>query len=425
MSVQPRVAAPPLRPLAEAAVSPATANARRRAWTYLWTAFIVWLVLVGSGLQAGNTWRKTAYARPPAQLIAKQGIVLYQGPRDALPVSIAERTDLEEGSVLELPASSEATIQLGVDKSTIRLRSSTRLRLAIMRVGRFNRELTKVRIEQLQGAALYTVAGELPDGRELEVKTPHTPEPQDDVKLTKGEYLVWVQPNATRLISYQGQAKAELAGAVHRLRSGRWIAFGPERPEIKQPLELPEQLLKNRDFSRGLGESWSPIDIGEKGRPDVGGQRMVVEEPINGKPTRTLRVIRDTAKDTHNETGIRQDVERDVSAYRKVTFSAFVKVAHASLDGGGYAGSEYPMMFRIKYVAENGGLYTWVRGFYVKNEANRPAEVGEQIPAHEWYRFSLDLTGLPDRPAYIATVEAFASGHDYDAQVANVELVVE
>jgi hypothetical protein len=425
MTVQPQQA---LSPVAQReAVAPATAAeaAQRRAWFCIITGFVVWLVLVGVGLTSANTWRKTTYIAPPAQLLSKQGIVLYQGPRDTRPVSIAERTDLEEGAILEVPASSEAVIRIDVDNSTIHLRPSSRLRLTTMRVGRFNRDLTQVRLEQLQGAASYQVAGELPDSREVEVRTPHTAGPQDSLKLNKGEYLVWVQPMGTRLLSYDGQARAEVNGSVIRLRDGKWVVLGPERPDLRQALDLPEHLIRNRDFARGVTEAWKPTEVGEKGRPDVGGTRTIVNEVINGKPTRTLRFFRATEKDTHNETGLLQTIDREVSAYRKVTFSALVKVNNASLDGGGYAGSEYPMMFRIKYVAENGGIYNWVHGFYVKNDTNRPTEIGEQIEAGQWYSFTLEMMDLPDRPAYIASLEVFAAGHDFDAQVGGIEFTVE
>jgi hypothetical protein len=259
--------------------------------------------------------------------------------------------------------------------------------------------------------------------------------PNEVIKLTKGDYLVWVQPNTTRLIAYDGQAKALLnrleptaeqtPEVVHRLRDQKWLAFGPDRAEKIRPSDLPEQLLKNRDFSRGFGEAWSPIEIGEKGRPDVGGQRSIVEETINGQIYRSLRLLRDTAKDTHNETGLTQLVDRDVWAYRGLTFSALVKVTAASLDGGGYAGSEYPLMFRIHYVAENGGSYTWAHGFYVKNPTSRPTELGEELVAGQWYEYTLDMTQLKDRPAFIASVEVLASGHDYDAQAANIQLTAE
>ena len=64
-----------------------------------------------------------------------------------------------------MPGGSEAVIRLRVDNSSIRVRAGTRLKLATMRVGRFNRDLTQVRLEQLDGAANFTIAGELPDGR--------------------------------------------------------------------------------------------------------------------------------------------------------------------------------------------------------------------------------------------------------------------
>ena len=184
-------------------------------------------------------------------------------------------------------------------------------------------------------------------------------------------------------------------------------------------------MIKNRDFAKGLGGAWSAIDIGEKGRPDVGGQRKLEDVTIAGQVHRSLRLTRDTAKDTHNETGLRQEVNREVWAYRGITLTAWVRVMSASLDGGGYAGSEYPMMLRVNYVAENGGIYTWSHGFFLQNEGGRPTEIGEQVPANEWYRFSLDMTKLKDRPAYISSVDLLAAGHDYDAEVAGLDLTAE
>ena len=396
--------------------------ARRRAWICLGLAFAVFCLLAVLGLVGANTWRKTAYLAPAAQLVEKRGIVLYQGPRDSLPVSVTEGTDLEEGGTIDVPISSEATIHLRVDNSVVRLRSNTQIRLSNMRVGRFNRELTQVRLDMVQGAASYQIAGELPGGREVEVRTPNTPGSVDSVKLTKGEYLVWVQSAGTRLIAYSGQARAEVNGNVVRLRDNKWALVGSE---AKQAFDLPEHLIKNRDFAKGLGEAWSPIDIGETGRPDVGGQRKLENVTILGQPYRSLRLTRDTPKDTHNETGLRQQIDRDVWAYRGITLAAWVRVVAASLDGGGYAGSEYPIILRVNYVAENGGTYTWSQGFFVQNESGRPTEIGEQIPPNEWYRFSLDMTKLKDRPAHIASIEVFASGHDFDAEVGGIDLIAE
>jgi hypothetical protein len=425
MTVEPRERSRTLQVAGRQAPPAAASRAGRRAWLYLWAAFGIWCVLVAYGLYVGNTWRKTSYLSPPAQLVAKQGIVLYQGPRDALPVSVAEGAELVEGGLIDVPSGSEAIVKLRVENSTVRLRSNTQVRLTTMRVGRFQRELTEVKIDQLRGAANYQVAGELPDGREVEIQTPNTPGPDDSIKLIKGEYLVWVQPGGTRLSAYLGQARAEIDGFVFRLRERKWVVLGPERPDMRVALDLPERLVKNRDFGRGLTEFWLPIDIGEKGRPDIGGQRSLNDLIINGQLTKALHLTRDTTKDTHNETGLRQDITKDVWAYRSVTLSAWVKVNSASLDGGGYAGSEYPLMFRINYIAENGGEYTSAHGFYYRNDTNRPADLGQQIPQGEWTRFTLDLNSLRERPAHLLSLEVLASGHDYDAEVSGIDLTVE
>jgi hypothetical protein len=425
VTIEPRAPELVVEPVKADARAAIAARAQRRVWACFLGAFAIWCTLIVFGGVTANSWRKTAYSLPAAQLVSKRGIVLYQGPRDERPISVSEHADLEEGGIIEVPSSSEATLQLRVDKTQIRLRAGSQLRLSEMRVGRFNRDLTQVKLEQLAGAANYNVFGDLPDGREIEVRTPTTWQPQDTIKLTKGEYLVWVQQPTTRVVSYIGQAKAEVDGATLRLRDGKWVVFGPERPDLRQPLDLPEHLIKGRDFGPSFAEIWSPIDIGEKGRPDVGGQRAIVEDLVNGQTLRTLHLTRDTAKDTHNETGLSQEINREVWAYRKVGISAWVKVNDSSLDGGGYAGSEYPLMLRVKYVAENGGSYVWAHGFYFKNETNRPVDIGEQVLQGAWHRFTFDLSGLRERPAYIAGVEILASGHDFDAQVANVDLTVE
>jgi hypothetical protein len=425
MSVQPRSATLPQEASVLARPASATAFAQRRAWVCIIAAFGIFCVLIGWLGYTANIWRKTAYSAPTAQLVSKRGIVLYQGPRDSLPLSVAEATTLEEGGTIEVPASSEAVIQLGVDRSSIRVRGGTKVRLTTMRIGRFNRDLTQVRLEQLQGAANYQVAGELPDGREVEIRTPHTAGSKEGIKLTKGDYLVWVQPETTRLLSYVGQAKAQIGEYVRRLRDAKGIAIGSQPPSEVRPFDLPEHLLSNRNFSKGLGEAWSPIDVGEKGRPDIGGVRSVVEETIEGRTVRTLRLTRDTAKDTHNETGLRQEVNREVWAYRNLTLSMLVKIHSASLDGGGYFGSEYPLMLRIHYIAENGGSYTWAHGFYISNPSNRPADIGEQITAGVWIPYRLDMMQLKDRPAYIGSIEVLASGHDFDSQVADIQLTAE
>ena len=141
------------------------------------------------------------------------------------------------------------------------------------------------------------------------------------------------------------------------------------------------------------------LDKGEPGRPDVGGTRRLVEETIAGRKVQALRITRDTAKDTHNETGIVQEIERDVSAYRTISFTAWVKINRASLSGGGYLGSEYPMMFRVNYSDEKGGRPGWSHGFFYANPENRPTDGGELT---RWHTHDALCVGYEDGSAIIS-----------------------
>ena len=105
------------------------------------------------------------------------------------------------------------------------------------------------------------------------------------------------------------------------------------------------------------------------------------EEEIAGRRVQAVKLSRVTEKDTHNETGITQEINRDVSAYRNLAVTAWVKVSQASLSGGGYLGSEYPVMIRVNYTDEKGGRPGWTHGFYFSNPENRPTENGEIDPA--------------------------------------------
>ncbi|MGE3271125.1 MAG: hypothetical protein AB7P40_20410, partial [Chloroflexota bacterium] len=114
-----------------------------------------------------------------------------------------------------------------------------------------------------------------------------------------------------------------------------------------------------------------------------------------------------------------------VSAYRTIAVTGWVKVNEASQSGGGYLGSEYPVMIRISYVDEKGGRPGWTHGFYFSNPEMRPTENGEIIAQGEWYPFLARLTDLPDRPILLRSIEVLSAGHDFDAVVADIRIIAE
>jgi hypothetical protein len=395
----------------------AAARARRRAWLCLVAAFVIWCVLAGSIGVTGWSYRRNATESPSATLNVERGTVFYGGPSAADQVRARPGMPADEGAIVEVGDSSLASLEL-FDGSTVHLMGNTRMELSLLRVGKFNADHTRLVLGLIDGAARFTIAGKLPYGREVVLNTPH-----GKVSLSKGEYLVWVQEDGTRISSYTGQAKAGVDDHAVRLRDGQRALLPPDGFP-RGPFPIAENLLKNGDFARQF-QGWTMLDKYEPGRPDVGGTRRLVEETIAGRRIEAMQITRDTDKDTHNETGIVQEINRDVSAYRNIAVTAWVKVNAASLSGGGYLGSEYPVMFRINYTDERGGRPGWTHGFYFANPENRPTDNGEIIAQGQWYPFLGRLTELPDRPIFIKSIEILSAGHDFDATIADIRLIAE
>ena len=392
-------------------------RAEQRTWVCFSLAFFVWCGVVAGALVTANNYRRYATDAPPALLSVDSGTVFYEGAAGFGQMRARPGMTVDEGGFVEVGESGRAMLEL-FDGSSVTLLRNSRLELATHRIGKFNADHTRLALSLSSGAANLNVAGKLPFGREVTVTTPH-----GLVSLSKGDYLVWVQDDGTRVSSYTGRAKAEIDANVVRLRDGQRAILAPDGFP-RGPFPLVENLVRNGDFSRQL-QGWTMLDKGEAGRPDVGGTRQLVEDTIVGRKVQALKISRNTAKDTHNETGIVQEINRDVSAYRNVSFTAWIKIDHASLSGGGYLGSEYPLMLRVHYTDEKGGRPGWSQGFFYANPDNRPTEGGELIAQGQWYPYLGRLADLPERPAYIRSLEILSAGHDFDATVTDVRLIAE
>ena len=402
---------------AAAGADSAAGHVQRRTWVCLCAAFLIWCVLAGTIAASAVNYRRNATDSPAALLSIERGTIFYEGAAGAPQVRARPSQAVEEGGVVEVGDNGRATLEL-YDGTILRMLANTRVAVDALRVGKFNAEHTRLAMTMPTGAAHVTVSGGLPYGRDVTIATPH-----GDISLNKGEYLVWVQEDGTRVSSYSGQAKVAIGENAVRIRDNQRAMLPPDGFP-RGPFALLDNMIRNGDFA-GQFQGWSILDKGEPGRPDIGGTRTLVPETIAGRKVQALQISRDSEKDTHNETGIVQEINRDVSAYRTVSLTAWVKVNNASLSGGGYLGSEYPLMFRVQYTDEKGGRPGWSRGFYYANPENRPTENGEQLARGEWFPFLIRLSDLPDRPALIRSIEVLSAGHDFDAVVADVRLIAE
>jgi hypothetical protein len=239
---------------------------------------------------------------------------------------------------------------------------------------------------------------------------------------------LWVDSNgATRVLVYDGEVKLDAAGQSATVPRDKRIVVADGR--LGAVVDRPEALLANGDFAQ-RDDGWVRHDVVLGA--DVAGQRFWVPGPEDAdRALSALRVLRDRSRGEHGETGLIRALDIDVSGYRHLWLNAWVRVDYASLSGGGYLGSEYPMMLQMSYEGpfEGSEAGPWFIGFYVANPENRPTPPGraELWPAGEWKQYTVDLmnTDADKVPYRLREFSVMAQGHNYDARVAGIELVGE
>ncbi|MCC7105117.1 MAG: hypothetical protein IT307_08245 [Chloroflexi bacterium] len=431
------------------------ARARRRAWTIILGAFAIWTGLVASGVYKVDVYRRTAVVPVAAEVLSVRGIPLYTSPSDGRSeIRLKDGALIEELGHVEVPQASELVLRL-LNGGTARLLSGADLRLAQHHQGKFDPGLTSIELDLNAGAAIITAPEPLPSDRPLLVHTS-----LGTLSLTPGEYLVWAQEAETRASVYSGLATVDQTSGPTIQVADRQRVELPAKEASRQPRDITEDLVANGTFREldfddvsppprrepvrrieipplcdkqgdktiDILKSWCVFSRGEPGRPDTGGRVFVIDQSSTGLPSNIVRISRTTTKNFHNQTGLEQRIDRDVTPYRQIVLSGWIKINFQSLTGGGFRGSEYPLMLSVEYITENGGRPTWERGFYYGDPAGNPVDSpveGQQLRQGEWEHFSFDLRSLGEQPSRITKVTVSASGWDFDAEVANVDLTVE
>ncbi|PDW02256.1 hypothetical protein [Candidatus Viridilinea mediisalina] len=138
-------------------------------------------------------------------------------------------------------------------------------------------------------------------------------------------------------------------------------------------------------------------------------------------------------------TGIKQELGPhgegvDISEFRSLRFSVWVRVVYQSLEDTGDRGSECPVMIRLVAKRTSPSDPEEQRdfcGFVDKDQipptVTEPGMEYYRLPEGEWALISFDLRApekLPDY-RYLRRVQIFAQGHDYDSLVTEVSLIGE
>jgi hypothetical protein len=392
---------------------------QRLTWVFVAVGFAVWVLLAVMVSRWASATLQTAAAPAPSTLEEVSGIVLYREANQPTDSSARPGLQLYERDEVTTSLGSNAVLRT-FDNSAFRLFPSARLQVSATRIGRFNPGATQEMFTLVAGAARLSIPDSPNKAHTLNVLTPH-----GAAAFVPGEYTLRVGPDGTRIAVWEGRTAAAVDGSIVEIAEGQKIILRPNRTSYDVVPAL-ENILTNGDFSDGYG-GWQVWEDGEPGRPDVPGRRAIIAGEGGQAPRQALRVSRTSLVDAHNETGLSQDVQRDVSGAREIVVGARIRVDFASLSGGGYLGSEYPLMMRVRYHDDRGVEQTWTQGFYYANPENRPVPVGLRVERGQWTDVSFDLTQpqLKNPPAYIDTVQIFGAGHTFDASISDVRLLAD
>jgi hypothetical protein len=342
-------------------------------------------------------------------------VVVVVSPGVADQALLGSRSELGVGTVISADRTSTSAAELQLfDRSSLKVMAGATLALTRMEVGRFINQHS-IAFDQSSGAVQYQTVGP------IEVRVP-----TGLVQLgANGDYTIWIEGEHSRVLVYAGEARVAGAGTTLVLserQRGELDRLGQVRVEARSMQLVPNGSFANR------AEGWQPHDHPNSAL-DVNGARFWVSGPDELGPTsNALRVVRETSKKEHGQTGLIQALDRDVSGFRHLFLRAWVRVDYAELSGGGQMGFEYPMMLRVVYngPAES-SEYPWVVGFYYANPENRPVPPRTALmwPQGTWQQYEVDLkdTDEPNIPYQLRELAVMGQGHSYDARIAGIELV--
>jgi hypothetical protein len=382
----------------------------------LWVAFATFCALVFAVAKFAIDYVSTAEVDQGARVTASQGLVIVNLPGSAEKTVLGARSDLGVGTIVALDRTSVASADVQLfDDSKMKVLDGATVELTRMEVGRFINQHSLV-LTQTSGPIQYTTGGP------MDVQVPN-----GQVQLAPhGDYTVWIEGDMTRVLVYAGEAHMTASGAGVTVGEGR-LGQIDAQGQVHVPVPRQLELLTNSDFAQH-DQNWEAFDV-PNSRLDVNGQRFWVPGPEDMVPQPTaLRIVRESVKAEHGETGLIQKLDENVSGYRHLWLRAMVRVDFADLSGGGTIGSEYPMMLRMRYEGpvENTAP-DWQVGFYYSNQDNRPAPPGiaEPWPQGEWKQYQVDLmdTEASRIPYRLLEFTVMGQGHSYDARVADISLV--
>ncbi|MSQ10902.1 MAG: hypothetical protein EXR52_07880 [Dehalococcoidia bacterium] len=399
-----------------AAVLSAPMHQQRLAWMVLWAAFAAFLALAVFGVLGMKAFVERATEPQDGLLTTISGTAQVRAPRQTQWSSVDAETRLREGDRVRTDGVSQAFLTL-FDRSTVQVFAGTELEVVQSAIASFGGDRRMVELRLLSGKVHLGVSPEAKRTFRLTTRDGH-------VRLGEGSYTVTQDGLGTRVrVAERGQAVA----SVNTDSGNETILTAGVRADLRADgLRLvgvgPENLVFNGDFAQGVSGWRAGHEAGYQPGLDVPGQQALATD----EGRLAAHFFRRGSKGTHSETLLVQDLDKDATEYSDLRLALDMKLSYQSLSGGGYVGTEYPVLVRLVYRSANTETPV-VFGFYYQNADNNRVDNGTPIPQNTWvhHAIPLNLMTLFPPPQRLLSLQVTASGHDYESFITNVSLTAQ
>jgi len=246
-----------------------------------------------------------------------------------------------------------------------------------------------------------------------------------------GSYSVEVTEQETQVTVRDGQAVARARGSQTVVNANQRTVI----PAGSQPLGAlpPERNLLNGDlFGQDIGAAWG---ITERQREPGDDQGYIEVTDSLGRPA--AHFVRQGLDWGLLE--LRHVLNRDVRDLRELRIHLAVLIQRQDLARCGTMGSECPVMVKVEFLDTSDTPREWLQGFYGDSPSTAdapgacvtcPPPTGPHIRLQPgiWYVYDSPnlieaMTAQGLTPASVRAVTIYASGHTFESQVSEVELL--
>jgi len=419
-------------------------NYERLAWIVLVLAFAIC-----AGLFVGVPWALQSYLRYAytGELVipeVQEGNLLVTCPGDAIPVALGEQQDTlcqgREGALVHAQANDKGLLTIHprttptTTLATVQFYPSTRVTVQKARAPRFplfSPEPHRLLMEMESGLIRVVIPADQPRAVSLQVRTP-----QALVELKEGTTTIEVTSQASQIVVREGQAAvtARSNNTSRQVKTAERVEV-PTGNGVTEAMPAEQNLLAGSDFRESLGTLWKIYTADPEDPREPRGE--VLNVSVDAR--QAVEFTRDGVG--WAETGIKQDINRDIRDLRSLALHVELRVLQQDVPVCGTMGTECPVMVRIDYMDESGEVRSWQQGFYYLPDPNlvpnppycktcNPRNNHLPTTNGEWYPWESDnlipiMAKVGAAPVLLRSISVYASGHKYQSQVSEVALLGE